>query len=67
VLEKTSQDLASANNDVDREALRTNVEISKADLELKKGDLKQLQARKAELKSKDAAQSGSAEATPPAQ
>jgi len=67
VLDKTSQDLASANNDVDREALRTNVEISKADLELKKDDLKELQARQAELKSKAAAASASADATPPTQ
>ena len=67
MLDKASQDLASANNDVDREALRTNAEISRADLELKKDDLKELQARQAELKSKAAVQSGSAQETPPPQ
>ena len=67
VLDKSSQDLEGGDNDIDRSALKSNVEIAKVDLETSKDDLKKLQARQAELTSKGAAPPGSEQVTPPAQ
>lgn len=67
VLDKSSQDLESADNDIDRSALKSNVVIAEVDLETSKDDLKKLQARQAELRPKPTTQPGSQQAPPPAQ
>jgi len=54
VLRKASADAASAGSDLQRSELKSNEEIDKADLDASNDQLKRLQARLAQLKSKSA-------------
>lgn len=64
VLDQANADEDQAKTDLERSVLRSNVDLDKDDLSYSQEDLKRLQARLAELKSKN---TGASEATKPSQ